>query len=137
MATKKTQKQQRNEKVAARALAKKKKPVQIKRKPRLQRLPGMEDSGIQELENLANDMADSIAQKKELTAAEKVLNEQLVDCMKKHGKTVYSHRGIHINLSSTEKAKVVIKDQDDTPADPESAPAPRVSAESLAVDAEG
>ena len=140
MATKKTKKQQRNEKVAARALAKKKsnhKPVQIKRKPRAQRLPGMEDAGIQELENLANDMADSIEQKKELTAAEKVLNEQLVDCMKKHGKTVYSHRGIHINLSSTEKAKVVIKDQDDTPADPETAPAPRVSAESLAVDAEG
>lgn len=139
MATKKSKKQKRNAKLAARAgeLAKKKsKPVQIKRKPRAQRLPGMEDSGIQELENLANDMADSIAQKKALTAAEKVLNEQLIAMMKKHGKTVYSHRGIHINLSSTEKAKVVIKEEDDTPADNEPAPGPNVSSESLAVDSE-
>jgi hypothetical protein len=136
-------KKERNKKLAARAnelAAKKKsngKPVALKRKPRAQRLPGMEDSGITELETLANDMADAIAQKKELSAAEKVLNEQLVGAMKKHGKTVYSHRGIHINLSTTDKAKVVIKDVDDTPADPESAPGPNVSAESLAVHAEG
>lgn len=113
-----------------------KKPVAIKRKPRAQRLPGMEDAGIQELESLANDMADTIGQKKELMAAEKNLNEELVAAMKKHGKTVYSHRGIHINLSSSEKAKVVIKDADDTPADPESAPSPHVSSDSLAVHAE-
>lgn len=102
------------------------KPVQIKRKPRAQRLPGMEDSGIQELESLANDMADTIGQKKELMTAEKNLNEQLVEAMKRHGKTVYSHRGIHINLSTTDKAKVVIKDADDTPADNEPAPGPNV-----------
>ena len=91
----------------------------------------------EELEALANDMADTIGQKKELTAAEKVLNEQLVDAMKRHHKTVYSHRGIHINLSATEKAKVVIKDDvDDTPADNEPAPSPNVSEDSLAVNAE-
>lgn len=144
MATKKSKKQERNAKMAARAsqlAAKRKKSnhkaVEIKRKPRAQRLPGMEDSGIQELENLANDMADTIGQKKELMASEKVLNEQLVTAMKKHGKTVYSHRGIHINLSATEKAKVVIKEEvDDTPADNTPAPGPKVSAEALTVDSE-
>lgn len=129
MATKKKAKKSPPKKAA--------KKVAIKRKPRAQRLPGMEDSGIQELESLANDMADTIGQKKELTAAEKVLNEQLVDAMKRHHKTVYSHRGIHINLSATEKAKVVIKDDvDDTPADNEPAPSPNVSEDSLAVNAE-
>ena len=129
MATKKKAKKSTPKKAA--------KKVAIKRKPRAQRLPGMEDSGIQELETLANDMADTIGQKKELTAAEKVLNEQLVDAMKRHHKTVYSHRGIHINLSATEKAKVVIKDDvDDTPADNEPAPSPNVSEDSLAVNAE-
>jgi hypothetical protein len=133
-----TKKLTRNERrLAKKAAAKKnKKPVQVKRKPRAQRLPGMEDSGIQELENLANDMADMIAQKKELTANEKTLNESLVEAMKRHGKTVYSHRGIHINLSATEKAKVVIKEVDDTPADPEPAPAPKVNAEAMAVHAD-
>jgi hypothetical protein len=116
---------------------KKSKPVTIKRKPRAQRLPGMEDSGIKELETLAEDMADVISQKKELMASEKNLNESLVTAMKKHGKTVYSHGGIHINLSATEKAKVVIKEVDDTPADPEEAPAPNVSTEAMAVGAEG
>ena len=129
MATKKKAKKSPPKKAA--------KKVAIKRKPRAQRLPGMEDSGIQELESLANDMADTIGQKKELTAAEKVLNEQLVDAMKRHHKTVYSHRGIHINLSATEKAKVVITDDvDDTPADNEPAPSPNVSEDSLAVNAE-
>ena len=129
MATKKKAKKSPPKKAA--------KKVAIKRKPRAQRLPGMEDSGIQELESLANDMADTIGQKKELMAAEKVLNEQLVDAMKRHHKTVYSHRGIHINLSATEKAKVVIKDDvDDTPADNEPAPSPNVSEDSLAVNAE-
>jgi len=129
MATKKKAKKSTPKKAA--------KKVAIKRKPRAQRLPGMEDSGIQELESLANDMADTIGQKKELMAAEKVLNEQLVDAMKRHHKTVYSHRGIHINLSATEKAKVVIKDDvDDTPADNEPAPSPNVSEDSLAVNAE-
>ena len=129
MATKKKAKKSPPKKAA--------KKVAIKRKPRAQRLPGMEDSGIQELESLANDMADTIGQKKELMAAEKVLNEQLVDAMKRHHKTVYSQRGIHINLSATEKAKVVIKDDvDDTPADNEPAPSPNVSEDSLAVNAE-
>jgi hypothetical protein len=108
-----------------------KKAVQIKRRPRARRLPGMENAGIEELETLAEDMSDVIAQKKELMASEKSLNESLVEAMKRHGKTVYSHRGIHINLSATEKAKVVIKEVDDTPA--EDAPAPRVGEESLAV----
>ena len=119
--------------------AKKKVAVTIKRKPRAQRLPGMEDSGIKELEILAEDMSDVISQKKELMASEKNLNELLVKAMHKHGKTVYSHAGVTINLSSTEKAKVTIKeesDQDDTPADPETAPAPNVSQESLAEYAE-
>ena len=143
MTKKASKKKERNAKIAARAnelVAKKKKSnhkaVEIKRKPRAQRLPGMEDSGIVELENLANDMADVISQKKELMASEKTLNEQLVTAMKKHGKTVYSHRGIHINLSTTDKAKVVIKEVDDTPADPETAPAPKVNADSLAVHSE-
>jgi hypothetical protein len=119
------------------ANGKAKKSVVIKRTPRAQRLPGMEDAAIRELETLAEDMADVISQKKELMASEKTLNENLVAAMKKHGKTVYSHHGITINLSATEKAKVVIKEVDDTPADPESAPAPHVNAESLAVHAEG
>lgn len=124
-----TKKMTRNEKRLAKKAAEKKKskkPVEIKRKPRAQRLPGMEDAGIQELENLANDIADAIGQKKELMASEKTLNESLVAAMKKHGKTTYSHRGVHIDLTATEKAKVVIKDFDDTPADAGSAPSAKV-----------
>jgi predicted nucleic acid-binding Zn-ribbon protein len=130
-----TKKLTRNEK----RLAKKaKKKVQIKRKPRAQRLPGMEDAAIKELETLAEDLHDIALQKKDLTKQSNDLNEQLVAAMKEQGRTTYSHKGIHINLSASEKAKVTIKDQDedDTPADPESAPGPRVNSESLAVDAE-
>jgi hypothetical protein len=125
-------------KAAKRPAKKAEKKVKRQPRPRTQRLPGMEDSGIQELESLANDMADIIADKKKMTAEEKNLNEQLVAAMKKYGKTSYSHRGIHINLSQSEKAKVVIKDEDedDTPADPGEAPAPKVNSESLAVSAE-
>jgi len=126
-------------KSAKKPAAKKKVAVTIKRKPRAQRLPGMEDAGIKELENIAEDMADVISQKKELIASEKNLNEMLVAAMKKHGKTTYSHRGITINLSATEKAKVTIKEEgelDDTQGDNEPAPAPNVNEDSLAVHAE-
>lgn len=139
MATKKSKKQQRNAKLAARAgeLAKKKsKPVQIKRKPRAQRLPGMEDAGIMELENLANDIDDLQTEKKAINGNISTLQDSLVAAMKKHGRTSYSHKGVTINLESSDKVKVVVKDADDTPADNEPAPGPNVSSESLAVDSE-
>lgn len=100
---------------------KKKKPVEFfKRKPRAQRLPGMEDSGIQELENLASDLVDVRNTKKAVMEQEKNCGESLVAAMKRHNRITYSHGGITIDLTTSEKAKVVIKeDVDDTPADNE------------------
>lgn len=125
-------------KVKKAAKKKPRKPIEIKRAPRPRRLPGLEDSGIGELEDLANDIADIVSNKKNLMADEKSLNVALVAAMKKHGKTSYSHRGVHVDLEVSEKAKVVIKDDntDDTPAEVGHAPAPVVSADSLAVDSE-
>ena len=142
MATKK--KQTMNERrLAKKAAAKKanrnpKKPVEIKRKPRQQRLTGMEDAATVELESKANDLADVQDQRRDLGKQGKVIESELIALMKKHGKTRYSHKGVHIDLTTSEKAKVVIKDeQDDTPADPGEAPAPNVNAESMAEFAEG
>ena len=130
-------KQTRNEKRRTKPGPKPKQPkvrtANIKRTPRARRLPGMEDSGIVELENLAQDMADAAAQRKEINAGIKNLNEQLVAAMKANHKTTYSHAGIHINLDATEKAKVTITEsEDDLPTDIEPAPTVEVSAEVLA-----
>ena len=97
----------------------------------------MENSGIQELENLAADLVDVRNTKKAIMEQEKNAGEALVAAMKREGKTHYSHGGVTIDLSTSEKAKVVIKEedeQDDTPADPESAPAANVSSEAFAAD---
>lgn len=85
-----------------------KKPVAVKQKPRQTRLPGMEDAGIRELENQAENYADVRDQRMELTRQESQLSVDLLAMMKKHGKTEYHHAEVHVWVKVTEE-KVKVK----------------------------
>ncbi len=75
---------------------KKKEPPKIKRKPKQQALPGMEDRGIKKLENLAENYVDVRDQRMELTRQESQMSADLLALMKKHDKTEYHHGEVHI-----------------------------------------
>lgn len=85
------------------------KPVEVKRKPRAQRLPGMEDAGFPELEKLAEEYADVRDQRMELTKQESTMNADLLALMKKHDKSEYHHQDVHVWIKSKdERVKVKI-----------------------------
>jgi len=80
-----------------------------KKPPRNPRLPGMEDSGIVELERTAESYAEVRDQRMSLGKREGELNAELLALMKKHGKTEYHHEDVHCWLKVTaEKVKVKI-----------------------------
>lgn len=79
------------------------------KKPKNQRLPGMEDAGIKELEKTAEEYADVRDNRMELTKQEKQLNDTLLALMKKHGKSEYHHDDVHCWIKSKdERVKVKI-----------------------------
>lgn len=79
------------------------KPVEVKRKPRAQRLPGMEDMGIKELEKLAEQYADVRDQRMVLTKRESQMNADLLALMKKHDKTEYHCDEVHCWVKSKDE----------------------------------
>jgi hypothetical protein len=142
MANKK--KKDRNAKLAARAnelAAKKKSNGKVKKLPRQESLPGIGDTKIAAIENAALDYAEIRDQRQELTTQEVDLKKKLLDLMHAKKLTEYKRNGISVKLvAETETVKVRVRAEeegDDTPADPGPAPSPNVSAESLAVHAEG
>lgn len=86
---------------------------EVPRKPRTPRLPGMEDSGIQELESLAEQYADVRDQRMVLTKREAEMNADLLALMKKHGKTEYHHDEVHCWIKAKdERVKVKLGEID-------------------------
>jgi glucan phosphorylase len=81
------------------------------------------------------------ARRQELTTQEVDLKKKLLDLMHAKKLTEYKRNGISVKLvAETETVKVRVRAEeegDDTPADPGPASSPNVSAESLAVHAEG
>lgn len=91
----------------------KRKPVEVNRKPRTPRLPGMEDAGIAELEKLAEKYADVRDQRMVLTKREAEMNADLLALMKKHGKTEYHHDEVHCWIKAKdERVKVKLGEID-------------------------
>lgn len=98
--------------------------------PRQEDLPGMEDRGIKELEDKANQLDDAQQQKKQYNELCNTLNDDLVALMEKHGKTEYHHKSVHIVLpAQKKKAKVTIGEraEDFPPEDAEDLPATELS----------
>lgn len=94
---------------------KKKKDVQVNKKPRTPRLPGMEDAGIRELEKLAEQYADVRDQRMTLTKRESQMNADLLALMKKHDKTEYHHDEIHCWVKAKdERVKVKLGEIEDS-----------------------
>lgn len=97
----------------AKKKAKQKKKVtpkpRVKHKALQPDLPGMQNRGIRELEEKANELDDAQTQKKEYSSLCTLRNDELVGLMKKHGKTEYHHKSVHITLpDQKQKAKVTI-----------------------------
>ena len=129
--------------------ASKKSAKETPAKPKQSRLPGMQDSAIEELESLAEHYATIRDKRIALSKNEGELQDDLLTLLRKHKKTEYHHLDVHIWIVAVdEKVKVkigelapkrkerVVEQADDTPADVGEAPAPAVSEESLAVNSE-
>jgi len=83
--------------------------VKVNRKPRTPRLPGMEDAGIPELEDIAEELGDVQAHRIKLSKREGELQEDLLRIMRKHHKTEYHHEEVHAWVTASEfKVKVTI-----------------------------
>ncbi len=92
----------------------KKQAEQAPKPEKQKRLPTMEDPAIEELEQAALAYAKIRDRRMALTPQEVELNKNVINLMKKHGKSTYTHRGITITLTvEKEKAKVRVKDEDD------------------------
>jgi hypothetical protein len=97
---------------------------EVKPKPRARSLPGMEDHAIPELENIAVEYAEIRDQRMELTKQETELKSSAMKAMKRHGKTLYKHGGVTIQIiSGDEDVKVKIAKPKDADDDEDSSPA--------------
>jgi hypothetical protein len=82
-------------------------------KPRQKRLPGMEDPTIDEIQNAAMEYAEIRDERQELTTREVDLKKNLLNIMKKHHKTMYSHNGVVVQVVVEEETvKVRIKSEE-------------------------
>jgi hypothetical protein len=96
--------------------AAKKKPEIVKdpQKGKTERLPGMQDPAIEELEDCAREYANTRDDRMLLLGKEVELKEDLLNLMKKHKKTVYLHDGVEIKIVHEKEAiKVKVKRDDD------------------------
>ena len=85
-----------------------------KKRGKTSRLPTMEDSEIEELEDAAREYANVRDDRMNLTREESSMKEQLLALMKKHKKEKYLHDGVEVKLVHEEETvKVrIIKDKD-------------------------
>lgn len=89
-------------------MAKAKKAPAVKKGPRPQRLPGMEDAKIEGLHALALDYAEMRDQRQALTTQEVALKQKVLAKMHEHGKTTYTFQGVHITIKP-ENEKVIVR----------------------------
>lgn len=81
-----------------------------KARPRNRILPGLEDSAIKPLEDIAASYADIRDQRIELNRSEVELKATAIKLMHKYGKTIYRRDGIEIRLiEGDEDVKVKVK----------------------------
>lgn len=69
-----------------------------KKGPRQQDIPGLEDRAIQELQDAALSYAEARDERMELSKQEADCKSRVLAIMKKHGKTVYRHDNIYVEL---------------------------------------
>jgi hypothetical protein len=87
-----------------------------KKIPRQKSLPGMENTKIAAIENVAFDYAEIRDQRQALTVQEVDLKSKLIDLMHKAGKTEYKRNGISVKLvPEAETVKVRVKEEDISP----------------------
>lgn len=80
-----------------------------KKAPRTDRLPGMEDAAIKELETLAEELSEVRAERIKLSKREGELQDDLLKVMKKHKRIEYHHEDVHAwREIADEKVKVKI-----------------------------
>ena len=104
----------KSSKKAPKAKKSTKKPVAVKKSPRQQPLPGMEDRAITELDKAALDYADIRDQRVALTGQETEAKQVLLGLMHAKKKTHYQHGNILIDIvPEGEKLKVKIKKAED------------------------
>lgn len=107
MGTKKKQKQKSKPKAKVNH-----KPV--KKSPRQEALPGLEDRAVKALDTAAMDYEDVKQERMKLTAQESSLKEEVRRLMHKQGKTHYKHGRIEVELEPEgEKVKVRVKDENE------------------------
>lgn len=83
-----------------------------KKSPRPQRLPGMEDAKIAELENKALDYADIRDERIKLSVQEGDLKKELLTLMKARKLEHYAHGSVTIDIvHESENVKVKVKAQ--------------------------
>jgi hypothetical protein len=82
--------------------------------PAAKRLPGMEDSALEDLESAARTYAKIRDRRMALNQDEAELKDKLLSQMKHHGKTTYKHDGVEIKIVVTEeKVRVKITEDED------------------------
>lgn len=94
--------------------AKKPEIVKDPQRGKTERLPGMQDAAIEDLEDAAREYANTRDDRMALLEAEVQLKEQLLDLMKKNKKEFYKRDGVEVRLvHEKESVKVkVIKKED-------------------------
>ena len=85
-----------------------------KKRGKTKRLPGMEDSEIEELEDAAKEYANIRDDRMNLTREESSLKETLLELMKKNKKEIYRHDGVKVKVVHEEETiKVkILKEKD-------------------------
>lgn len=78
-----------------------------------ERLPGMEEPTIPDVEQAAEEYREIRDQRMKLQKDEGEAHDKLVQNMHKHGRTVYEFDGYKVELVTTEKARVR-REKDDT-----------------------
>lgn len=100
------------------------KPKAKRKRPRPAALPGMEDHGIQPLDDVAQRYAEIRDERMELTKEEIELKAQARKLMHKYEKNIYRHNGIEIRLvQGEEDVKVKVRKVEDAADSSEPAPA--------------
>lgn len=82
------------------------------RKGRQQKVPGTEQEDIDELDGIADDLAEVHEDQMVARNRESQLRGVMLEAMKKHGRTVYERGGMRFELASTTKLKIkTLKDE--------------------------
>jgi CRISPR/Cas system-associated exonuclease Cas4 (RecB family) len=91
--------------------------VKEPKKPKQNRLPGMEDAKIDELHSLAEDYVDIRDRRMDLNKQETPLKQQLLAAMHAQNKTHYRHNGLIIDVvHENEKVRVKLTREEEAEA---------------------